>query len=90
MEKNSEQVQSQISEDIKNAGSKFNDYSISPKSRQILLHWGQELTEKDFFVNLMNQYIQMSYYWFNGQEFLQIAQERYSNEKAGEYYLQNR
>ena len=33
---------------IKNAGSKFDDYSISPKIRQILLHWGYELTEKDF------------------------------------------
>ena len=34
---------------IKDAGSKFDDYSISPKIRQILLHWGYELTEKDFF-----------------------------------------
>ena len=30
---------------FKNSGSKYNDYSISP--RQILLHWGYELTEKD-------------------------------------------
>ena len=34
---------------IRNAGSKFDDYSISPKIRQILLHWGFELTKKDFF-----------------------------------------
>ena len=34
---------------IKDVGSKFDDYSISPKIRQILLHWGYELTEKDFF-----------------------------------------
>ena len=34
---------------IKDAGSKFEDYSILPKTRQILLHWGYELTEKDFF-----------------------------------------
>ena len=34
---------------IKDAGSKFDGYSISPKIRQILLHWGYELTEKDFF-----------------------------------------
>ena len=33
---------------IKDAGSKFDDYSVSPKIRQILLHWGYELTEKDF------------------------------------------
>ena len=29
--------------------SKFDDYSISPKVRQSLLHWGFELIEKDFF-----------------------------------------
>ena len=33
---------------IRNAGSKFDDYSVSPKISQILLHWGYELTEKDF------------------------------------------
>ena len=33
---------------IKNSGSKYDDYSISPKIRQILLLWGYELTEKDF------------------------------------------
>ena len=33
---------------IRNAGSKFDDYSISPKIRQILLHWGYELTKKYF------------------------------------------
>ena len=27
---------------------KWNDYSISPKIRQTLLHWGYELTKKDF------------------------------------------
>ena len=39
---------------IKDAGSKFDDYSVSPKTRQTLLHWGYELTEKDFFVDLSN------------------------------------
>ena len=39
---------------IKDADSKFNDYSISSKIRQILLHWGCELTEKDFFIDLRN------------------------------------
>ena len=34
---------------IKDAGSKFHEYLISPKIRQILLHQGYELTEKDFF-----------------------------------------
>ena len=32
---------------IKDANSRFDDYSISPKFRQILLHWGYELTESD-------------------------------------------
>ena len=39
---------------IKYAGSKFDDYSISPKIRQILLRWGYELTEKDFYINSTN------------------------------------
>ena len=39
---------------IKDAGSKFDDYSISPKLRQILLHWGYKLTEKYFFNDLTN------------------------------------
>ena len=40
---------------IRDAGSKFvDDYSIMPKIRQILLHWGYGLTEKDFFNELTN------------------------------------
>ena len=34
---------------IKNSGSKYGDYSISPEIRQILLHWGYELTKKRFW-----------------------------------------
>ena len=32
----------------------------------------------------------MNCYWFNRQEILQKAKERYSKEKAAEYYLQNK
>ena len=32
---------------IKKASSKYDNYSISPKIRQILLHWGYELKETD-------------------------------------------
>ena len=32
----------------------------------------------------------MSYYWFNKQEILQNAKERYSKEKAAEHYSQNK
>ena len=34
-----------LSKMIKDGDSKFNDYNISPKIRQILLHWGYELKE---------------------------------------------
>ena len=36
---------------IRDAVSKFDDYSISPKIRQILLDWGYELIEKDFLMS---------------------------------------
>ena len=32
----------------------------------------------------------MSYIWFNGQEILQKAKERYSKEKAAEHYLKSK
>ena len=32
---------------IKDANSRFDDYTISPKIRQILFHWGYESTESD-------------------------------------------
>ena len=32
----------------------------------------------------------MSYYWFNRQEILQKAKEKYSKEKAAQYYAQNK
>ena len=34
---------------IKDSGGEFDDYSILPKIRQIVLRWVYELTEKDFF-----------------------------------------
>ena len=39
---------------IRDAGCRFDDYSFSPKIRQILLHCGYELTGKDFFNELKN------------------------------------
>ena len=33
---------------------KFDDHSNLSKIRQILLHWGYKLTEKDFFNELSN------------------------------------
>ena len=34
---------------IKNVDVRFDDYSISPKIRQILLHWRFELIENDLW-----------------------------------------
>ena len=39
---------------IKDADSTLDDYSFSRKIRQILLHWGYELTEKNFFNEFTN------------------------------------
>ena len=36
---------------IRDTGSKFDDYSISPEIRQMLLYWGCELTGKDFLMS---------------------------------------
>ena len=72
---------------IKHANGKFDDYSISPKIRQILLHWGYELVKHDLvwfvfclyknlliFINIIiNNYI------FNRQELLQKAKHKYHN-----------
>ena len=74
---------------IKDAGSKY-DYSISPKIRQILLHWGYGLSKKGFFSDLTSYSIKISYYSFNRKEILQKAKERYSKEKVAECYLQNK
>ena len=41
-------------------------------------------------IDSKNKCIKMSYYWFNRQEILQKAKERYSKEKAAEYYAQNK
>ena len=35
---------------IKDSSGKFDDYSISPKIRQILLHWGYELKKEEIFI----------------------------------------
>ena len=75
---------------IKDAGGKFDDYSISPKIRQILLHWGYGLSEQDFFINSTNECIKLSYYHFNKKEVLQKPKERYSKGKSAEYYLRNK
>ena len=40
MEKNLSRFTGKLVRMIKDAGSKFDDYLILPKIRQILLHWG--------------------------------------------------
>ena len=43
-----------------------------------------------YFILLFFLNIKMSYYWFNRQEILQKAKQRYSKEKTAEYYQQNK
>ena len=54
MEKTVSRFRGKLVKINKDTGSKFDDYSISLKIRQILLRWGYELTEKDFFINSKN------------------------------------
>ena len=80
---------------IKDVGGKFDDYSTSPKIRQILLHWGYEL--KIRFVIIFSHQIFLFFYCIKG-ELLSIQERRniakskkkYSKEKAAEYYLLNK
>ena len=54
MEKTICRFRGKVVQIVKGVGGKFDDYSISPKIRQILLHWGYELIEEDFFNELSN------------------------------------
>ena len=53
----------------------FNDYSISPKIKQILLHWDDELTKKDFFLMYKNELlsIQLIINFTEGKEKLLLS-----------------
>ena len=51
MEKIVSRSKSKLIKVMKDSGGKVNDYSISPKIRQILLHWSHELTGKSFYIN---------------------------------------
>ena len=51
MEKIVSRIRGKLVKMIRDAGSKFDNYSISPKIRQILLHWCYELTENDFLMS---------------------------------------
>ena len=80
---------------IKDVNGRFDDYSILPKIRQILLHWVYELLESDLLsFSFIFLHIKMSCYWFNEKQLQQKAGNKYHNgggkEKAAEYYLKNR
>ena len=51
MEKNCTRFRGKLMKMIKDAGSKFGDYSISPKIWQILLHGGYEWVDKLTYKN---------------------------------------
>ena len=48
MEKIVSRFRAKLVKMIKNSGSKYDDYSISPEIRRILFDWGYELIEKYF------------------------------------------
>ena len=50
MEKTVSRFKGKLIQIVKDSNSNFNDYSISTKTKQILLHWDDELTKKDFFL----------------------------------------
>ena len=88
---------------IKYVNGKFDDYSNSPKIRQILLHWGYELVENDllwffvtkiFFTLKVFVHTDMTHYWFNRPELLEKAKDKYHNcggkEKDAKYYHENK
>ena len=80
---------------IKDVNGRFDDYSLLPKIRQILLHWVYELLESDLLsFSFIVLHIKMSCYWFNEKQLQQKAGNKYHNgggkEKAAEYYLKNR
>ena len=63
---------------IKDVNGKFDHYSISPKIRQILLHWVYELVGSDllWLISLTTfVHKNINPYWFNRQELLQKAKD---------------
>ena len=45
---------------IKDINGKFDDYSLSPKIREILLHWGYKLVKKIFYQ--LNKLIEKNFF----------------------------
>ena len=62
---------------IKDSGDEFDDYSISPKVRQILLQLKKKICCNFFSLRFLYFFysIKMSYYQFNKQEILQKAKK---------------
>ena len=52
---------------IKDVDDRFDDYSILPNIRQIILHWGYELVESDmlWFVFFFNFWQKFIFFFFN-------------------------
>ena len=78
----------------KHVNGRFDDYTTSLKIRQTLFHWCYELIESNssWFISFVR--IKMGYYWFERQELLKTANDRYhncgGNEKDTKYYFENK
>ena len=75
MEKIVSRFKGKLIQIVKDSNSNFNDYSISPKTKQILLHWDDELTKKDFFLMYKNELlsIQLIINFTKGKEKLLLS-----------------
>ena len=56
----------------------------------LICHKSYELARKHSFYWFVKLIYKRNYYWFNSQEILQKAKEKYSNEKAAGYYKQHK
>ena len=77
---------STLSKMIKDVNGRFDDYAISPMTKQVSLHWVYEFL---FFVHM-----KMSYYQLNRDKLLEKLKYRYHNgdgkENAVKYYENNK
>ena len=75
---------------IKDVSGRFDDYSISPVIRKVIA-LGLGVSWRWFVMISFFVHIKMSYYYFNRQQLLQKAKDKYYNgsgkEEAAEYYI---
>ena len=69
---------------IRYVNGRFDNYSISPLIRQVLLHCSYELVENDLLSFIFFVHIKMSYCQLNKDRLLEQAKHRYHNDGGKE------